>query len=262
MFDIHYHLIFGVDDGPKTIEASLELAEASIAEGVTHIVATPHASYKYPYQEEVNRERLAALSQQLDGRLTLGLGCDFHLSYDNIEELDKNPKKFTINGSKYLLVEFPDYLNASTYGDVFFRIMSMGLTPVITHPERNPSLLESPSPIIDWVHSGCLVQVTASSLTGRFGSRSETLTRLLLKGNYVHIIASDAHNISSRAPAMREAFDTLKRGFGIETAQRLCVDNPKAIFFGEPMPEQPEAFGPLYERRPAKKKSFLARLFG
>jgi protein-tyrosine phosphatase len=262
MFDIHYHLIFGVDDGPRTIEASLKLAEASIAEGVTHVVATPHASYKYPYRTEVNREHLAELNQRLGGRLMLGLGCDFHLSYENLSELDKTPKTFTINGSNYLLVEFPDHFNPAMYGDVFFRIMNMGITPIVTHPERNPTLLQSPTPIIDWVHSGCLMQITASSLTGRFGSRSETLSRLLLKGNYVHIIASDAHDLDSRSPGMGKAFGVLKRDFGVETAQRLCIDNPKAIFFGERMPEQPEAFGPLYERRPPQKKSFLGRLFG
>jgi protein-tyrosine phosphatase len=262
MYDIHYHLIFGVDDGPRSIEASLELAEASIAEGVTHIVATPHSSYKFPFQAELNRERLATLSQRLSGRLTLGLGCDFHLSYENLELFEKDPRRFTINGSKYLLVEFPDYINVPTSGEMFFRIMSMGFTPIITHPERNPTLLQSPNPIIDWVHSGCLVQVTAASITGRFGTRSETLTRLLLKGNYVHVVASDAHNISGRAPAMSEGFAALKRDFGPEMADRLCIQNPRAIFLGEPMPHQPEPTGPLYERVPAQKKGFFRRLFG
>ena len=262
MYDIHYHLIFGVDDGPRSIEASLELAEASIAEGVTHIVATPHASYKFPYQAELNRERLAQLKDRLSGRVTLGLGCDFHLSYENLELLEKNPRRYTINESNYLLVEFPEYINVPMYGEVFFRIMSMGLTPIITHPERNPTLLQSPNPIIDWVHSGCLVQVTAASLTGRFGTRSENLTRLLLKGNYVHIIASDAHNTSGRAPAMGDAFEALKREFGRETADRLCIQNPRAVFAGEAMLQQPEPTGPLYERVPAQKKGLLRRLFG
>jgi len=262
MFDIHYHLVFGVDDGPKSIEDSLELAEASIAEGVTHIVATPHASYNYPYQAEVNRERLAILSDRLSGRLTLGLGCDFHLSYDNLEQLEKNPRQFTINGSNYLLVEFPDHINVPMYSEVFFRIMSMGVIPIITHPERNRTLLESPKPIIDWVHNGCLIQVTAASLTGRFGNRCEILTRLLLKGNYAHIVASDAHNTMGRAPAMGEAFDAIKRDFGQETSERLCISNPRAIFFGEAMPQQPEAVGPLYDKASPAKKGFLARLLG
>ncbi len=78
--------------GPRPLKIPLNLAEASIAEGVTHVVATPHASYKYPYQAEVNRERLAALNERLNGRLTLGLGCDFHLSYDNLCGTRKIPE--------------------------------------------------------------------------------------------------------------------------------------------------------------------------
>ncbi|HEY2860598.1 MAG TPA: CpsB/CapC family capsule biosynthesis tyrosine phosphatase, partial [Terracidiphilus sp.] len=256
-----YHLIFGVDDGPKSLEASLALAESSIAEGVTHIVATPHASYKYPYQAEVNRERLAILQDRFAGQLTLGLGCDFHLSDENLTELEKTPKKFTVNGTRYLLVEFPDFLNARTFNEVFFRIMGLGLIPIITHPERNPSLLESPNAIIEWVHNGCLVQVTAASLTGRFGPQCETLTRLLLRGNYVHIIASDAHNTAGRAPAMRSAFDALTKDFGKDTAERLCIQNPRAVFFGEILSAQPEAKGPLYVNR-ASKRGFFRRWFG
>lgn len=256
MFDIHFHLIYGVDDGPQSLESSLKLAEASIAQGITHIVATPHSSDRYPYQPEVNRERLRTLQDHFDGRLTLGLGCDFHLSYDNLEEFEKNPTKFTINGSSYLLVEFPDYVNFAAYGDVFFRIMTAGVTPIITHPERNPTLLSKPSPILDWVHTGCLLQVTAASLFGRFGRRSEALARNLVKGNYVHIIASDAHDVHGRPPAMREAHTILKRDFGAETADRLCIHNPRAVFLGEKLPSQPEPSGPLYQKAPAKKGLF------
>jgi protein-tyrosine phosphatase len=262
MFDIHYHLIFGVDDGPKSIEESLELAETSIAEGVTHIVATPHASYRYPYKLDVNRERLAMLNDRLAGRLTLGLGCDFHLSYDNLNELEKDRRKFTINGSNYLLVEFPELVNVELYAQVFFKIMNLGLTPIITHPERNPSLLDSPDPIIDWVYSGCLIQITAAALTGRFGSRPAQLARLLLKGNYVHIIASDAHNTNGRSPAMGEAFAAVKRDFGGETAERLCIHNPRAIFFNEPLGVQPDPTGHLSERKSPPKKGFLRGIFG
>src|SRR5271165_2134472 len=256
MFDIHYHLIFGVDDGPKSLESSIELAEASIAEGVTHIVATPHASDRYPYQVEVNRERLEILGDKFAGKLTLGLGCDFHLSYDNLQEFEKDPKKYTVNGGKYLMVEFPDFVNADMFSNVFFRIMTTGVTPVITHPERNPTLAEKPSPLIEWVRIGCLLQVTAASLDGRFGRRAEALARHLVRGNYAHIVASDAHSVHSRPPAMRAAFELLKKDFGQETAERLCIHNPRTVFFGENMPPQPEPSGPLYEKKPVKRGLF------
>jgi protein-tyrosine phosphatase len=260
MFDVHYHLIFGVDDGPKTLESSLELAQASLAEGVTHIVATPHASGNYPYQQEVNEERLQILKEHFGGALTLGLGCDFHLSYDNMEQFEKEPTRYTINRSNYLLVEFPDFVNARIHNDVFFRIMDAGVTPVITHPERNPSLVSDPAPLVDWVHMGCLVQVTAASLWGRFGKNAESLSRKLIEANYVHLIASDAHNVGGRPPAMGLGFEHLVKNYGQETAERLCIHNPRAMFYAESLPPQPEPSDSLSEKKPAYG-GFLGRWF-
>lgn len=106
-------MIFGVDDGPKTLEMSLSLAEASIAEGVTHVVCTPHASHAHKFQPEVNQERLAILKERLRGRLSLGLGSDFHLTYDNIEDATRDRATYTINSGRYLLVEAARIRNLS-----------------------------------------------------------------------------------------------------------------------------------------------------
>ena len=262
MFDIHYHLIFGVDDGPKSIEDSLELAEASIAEGVTHIVATPHASHNYLYQAELNRERLDTLKERLAGRLALGLGCDFHLSFDNLTVADVDPRQFTINGSSYLLVEFPDQVHIPVYNEVLFRLMSRGIVPIITHPERNETLKEKPETVLDWVHAGCLVQVTAASYLGRFGKRSQTLARDLTRSNLVHFVASDAHNVRTRRPAMADAFQVLKNDFGQQTAERLCMRNPEAVFFGRPLPPQPEIRTARYEKKKMPRKGLFRWLLG
>jgi protein-tyrosine phosphatase len=259
VFDIHYHLLFGVDDGPKTLEESLALAEASIAEGVTHIVCTPHSNDKYRFDPAVNRERLAMIEERLGGRLTLGLGCDFHLSYDNIENLYKDTARFTINGKRYLLVEFPDFGIATNMEATFYEMTMSGVVPVITHPERNPTLQKDPGRMAEWIRLGCLVQVTASSLMGRFGQRAQAASRDLLKKNWVHIIASDAHGVERRAPSMAKAYAALQSEYGQQTADRLCIENPKAVFFGEPLAEQPEPRGVFEE--PAKK-GFFSRLFG
>ncbi len=261
MFDIHYHLLYGVDDGPKTLEESLALAEASIAEGVTHVVCTPHSNDTYRFQPEVNRERLAALEERLDGRLTLGLGCDFHLSYDNIESLYKDRSCFTINGKQYLLVEFPDFGIATNMAATFYEMTAFGVVPIITHPERNPTLQQDPGRMSEWIRLGCLVQVTASSLLGRFGQRAQTVSRDLLRKNWVHIIASDAHSVERRAPALSKAHAALQSEFGQQTADRLCIENPKAIFLGEPLAEQPEPRGVFGDVQPAKK-GFFSRFFG
>lgn len=260
MVEIHYHLLFGLDDGPETIEASLALAEASIAEGVTHIVCTPHASDHYSFRPASNRARLAALKERLGDRITLGLGCDFHLSYDNIEDLKKDPTKYTINGKQYLLVEFPNSEIPASISGVLFQMIASGIVPILTHPERNPTLVEDPSRLIEWLLGGCLVQLTAGSLCGRFGRRAESMSHMLLERNWVHFIASDAHSVENRPPMMASAHEILVKRYGQPTADRLCLNNPLAAFLGDPMPDQPKPLG-LSESSKSNRGSFLKRFF-
>jgi protein-tyrosine phosphatase len=261
VFEVHYHLLYGVDDGPETLEESLALAEASISEGVTHIIATPHANNEYPFQPEVNRARLEQLKDLLGDRLTLGLGCDFHLSYENIQDLIKNPTKYSINGGQYLLVEFPDFGIPPSILDTFYAMQVAGVVPILTHPERNPTLIANPNRIAEWIRCGCLVQVTAGALIGRFGRRSEHMAHELVQKNWVHLIASDAHNLRGRSPKMARAYDLLKEKYGQETADRLCIHNPRAVFFGEELPGQPEPIG-VYETAQRTKRGFFKSLLG
>jgi protein-tyrosine phosphatase len=262
VIDVHYHLIFGVDDGPETIEDSIALAEASIAEGTTHIVATPHANYSYRYDPVVNRERLAEIEDRLDGRVTLGLGCDFHLSFENIMDLRDFPTRYTINGKQYLLVEFPDFNIPQTISQAFDDMLGMGIIPILTHPERNPVLMADPHRMVEWIDAGCLVQVTGSALRGRFGPKSESMALDLVKNNWAHIIASDAHGVESRSPSMERAHTLIVEKFDVETADRLCIHNPRAVFMGEPMPKQPKPTGLHKEQKQGKAGSILSRMFG
>ena len=98
MIDVHHHLLYALDDGSPDLETSLQMAEIAIEDGITHVVCTPHANSEYRFLPEVNAERLACLQQNLGDRLALGLGCDFHLSYDNIEDALAHTTRYTING--------------------------------------------------------------------------------------------------------------------------------------------------------------------
>lgn len=257
MVDIHYHLIFGVDDGPKTIEDSLALAEASLAEGVTHIVATPHANGRYNFRPDVNREKLEILKERLGDRLTLALGCDFHLSYDNIVDLEKVPERYTVNGKQYLLVEFDDSVIPRSLSDVLYQMRSNGVVPILTHPERNLVLTEDPQRVEEWAASGCLVQITAGSLSGRFGPKAKSMAFQLIRKKLVHLIASDAHSVKWRPPSMQAAYEVVRDKFGSATADRLCVQNPRAVFYGEPLPPEPQ--GSHIGEQP--KTGLFARIF-
>ena len=259
MFDIHYHLLYGLDDGPKTLEDSIALAEASVAEGTTHIVATPHSNYRYKFDPEVNRQRLEELSAAFDGRLTLGLGCDMHLTYENVQEAIRDPKKFSINGGRYVLVEFADSSLPRQMDDTLFQLRLAGIVPIITHPERNPMLMSAPNRLADWVQKGCVVQVTAASLTGRFGPKSQKLAENWIAANWVHLLASDAHGVKWRSPSMGEGYEAAKTKFSAVTADRLCIQNPKAIFYNQQLPPQPE---PEQVGAPGPGLGFFKRLFG
>ena len=192
--------------------------------------------------------------------VTFGLGCDFHLTYDNIQDQLTHPAKYAINGLRYLLVEFPDFGIQPSIGETLYEFVASGVIPVITHPERNATLQAKPEMMADWIRMGCVVQVTASSLVGRFGQRAEAVSHMLLKRNWVNFLASDAHNLTSRPPNLGDGHKALVKDYGVETADRLCIHNPRAVFYGEPLSPQPEPLG-LDGEVEEKSKGLLSRIF-
>jgi protein-tyrosine phosphatase len=244
------------------VETSVAMAKAAAADGISHIVCSPHANGSYPYDPWVIAEKISELQRLLDRdaiALKLGRGCDFHLSYENIQEAKANPAKFSINGLGYLLVEVPDYGLSRGLTEVFYQLQLAGLTPVLTHPERNPTLQSDQPRLVDWLRGGVLIQVTAGSVIGRMGKPAERMAHDLLANRWVHFLATDAHNTTSRPPKMREAFELVAKKYGPDYAHLLCVSNPLAAFMGKPLQPQPEPLN-LYDE--VKEKSWWQRVTG
>lgn len=247
MVDLHHHLLFGVDDGSKSLEQSIAMVQMAVEDGITHIVATPHANDTWQYDRERNERLLQQLREALPGdiasRVTLGLGCDFHVTLENTADAALHPKRYTINESEYLLIELPDVGIPARLDDVLYKLRLAGMTPILTHPERNATLQRSPDRLKDWIRSGLLLQVTAGSLIGHFGATAETLAWQLLRSNWAHFVATDAHNLDRRPPHMSSARKLVAQRLGETPAERLSATNPAAVFAGQPLPPQPAPLG-------------------
>ncbi len=255
MVDLHHHLLPGLDDGSPDLATSLEMARIAVADGITHVVCTPHANSRFPFDPAVIAERVDELQAALKAEnipLTLGRGCDFHLSYDNVQDALASPHRFTINAHDYLLIELPDYSLSPNLNETFYELRLGGLIPILTHPERNPTLQRDPQRLLAWLRDGLLMQVTAGSLLGHMGKGAERLARQMLDNRWVHFLATDAHDTKRRPPQMRKAHDMVSRRCDPDYANLLCQHNPLAVFNGRPLGDQAEPAN-LYDANPFKE---------
>ena len=239
MVDIHCHILPDVDDGSKSWEMTAEMCRIAIADGVTHIVATPHCNDEFAYDRNRCAEMMGELYELAGGKLTFSLGCDFHFSYENIADALENPHRYTIEGTNYMLVELSDFGINAAVREQLEELAVLGVVPIVTHPERNRLLLTRPGMVLDFVRQGCLVQVTANALTGFWGDGPRKMAEMLLKRGAVHVIASDAHDPHRRVPRLSKAHDLVAKFAGAETAEALVKLNPAAIVNGQPLPYRP-----------------------
>jgi protein-tyrosine phosphatase len=254
MVDVHSHILPGLDDGAKTLDDSLAMAEEAIADGITHVVGTPHSCSDYTFNYERVRAARDELSSRLGDRLIIATGCDFHLNIENLASLRRDPRPYCINQKDYLLVEFNEFSIPPSMDQTLHELQLAGLHPIVTHPERNVILRSRPERLQTWVSQGNYVQVTAGSLTGVFGPTAQEIAWQWLSKGWVHFVASDAHNTDRRPPKLKFAYDGIATHLGESTAQAVLVENPKAAFDGQPLPYIPD-LEPLTE--PKKRKRFL-----
>ncbi len=248
MIDIHSHIIYGIDDGSRSLEISIAMLLMAADAGTTDIVASPHSNGEYVFRPDIIAERIAELQEKAPN-IRIHTGCDFHLSYENVEDCFVHPDKYTINHLNYLLVEFPDGALIPNIDQIFERMLEMNVIPIMTHPERNWIIQQSFDQFASWVKLGALTQVTAGSLTGRFGKEAKKFAEQLISAGLCHFIASDAHDTVDRHPRMTNAFEIVTKKWGADLADRMFVSNGHAAITGAVIdPIEPVSVGKRRKR--------------
>jgi protein-tyrosine phosphatase len=235
VIDIHSHILPEVDDGPKSWQTAEAMCRMATQDGIEHMVATPHANDRYFYDRDYLADLLSKLQLRIGARPLLNLGCDFHLSFENMQNAMQTPERYCIGKTRYLLVEFNNFNIPPELDDWLGQMCERGVVPIITHPERNPILQKSLERVVRWAELGCAVQITASVLTGSWGERAGESAQWLLKKKAVHFLATDAHDLVRRPPILSEARKVLAKNYGEQTAHALVESNPGAVIRNEPL---------------------------
>ena len=229
MVDIHCHILPEVDDGPKSWDVADAMCRVAATDGIEHMVATPHSNDRYFYDREYLSGLLNELQRRIGDRPKLSLGCDFHLSLENMQAALDKPERFRIGNTRYLLVEFSNFSIPPQVDEWFAAMAQAGTVPIITHPERNPILQGDPQRVLQWIELGCTVQVTASVFTGSWGTRARQVADWLMKENAVHFLATDCHDLERRPPVLSAARKAVASLLGESKAVALVEANPQAV---------------------------------
>ncbi len=234
--DIHAHVIPGFDEGPQDWDTAIRMVENAAAAGTSLLVATPHGDHRARWHNvDALREATERLQTHLvewGSSLQIVLGMENPLDLGLTERLAKG-EALPINGTRNVLVEFP-YIQLPLYWeDVLYRLQLDGWQPIIVHPERQTEIQKNLPLLASAVDRGALVQVTAGSLTARFGSEVRHAAESMLKHGIVHFLASDTHGPEgARSPGLSEGYEAASAIVGSEKARALLCQDPRRIVLG------------------------------
>ncbi len=241
MIDLHTHVLWRLDDGARTIDDSLEMCRIAYRDGIRTILATPH-TLNGLYQNdrplilakvrELNAALMHLQIRNPNSPIRILPGADVQFCEGILHQLDSGKVTTLGDGGKFLLLELP--FTGIPYGaeEALFQLISRGIIPIISHPERNFEVGQNPRRYDEMIRMGCLGQVTAMSLTGGFGPEVRSLAGKLISNGLIHIIASDAHSTGRRPPILSPAVRAAARIVGEEEAWKMVTEYPQAILEG------------------------------
>ncbi len=239
MIDMHAHILPGMDDGAADMRETLEMAEIAVESGVNAIVATPHYNLhgvvdQYTareYVDNIRHVREILRTERIPLKVIAGMEV---FVTPNICKLIEERKIYTINRSRYLLVEFDFGEDPGYVQTMLDQIRRYHICPVIAHPERYEFVQDNPQLVYQWRKQGYLTQVNKGSLLKKFGNRSYITAYQLLNHNLVSVIGSDAHGCQERTPWMMDVHDELAKNYSAKYLDLLFEENPRRICQNQP----------------------------
>ncbi|RLL55894.1 capsular biosynthesis protein [Mariprofundus sp. EBB-1] len=238
MFDIHCHLLPGIDDGASTLEQSLALARIAVADGITHLVCTPHIQ-PGTYNNNLNTisSAFSLFSYALvehEIPLHVAMAAEVRICPEILPMIASGniPMFKAPTGEMTMLLEFP-HSHIPPGSDKMVRwLREQGIGVLIAHPERNKEMMRNVDKLLPFINMGCKLQLTAASLVGRFGDLSKIVAIELLKRGWVSLLATDAHNTNRRPPVMHEGRSVCESIVGVELANMLVNEGPWSLVGG------------------------------
>ena len=242
MIDLHSHILPELDDGSNSLQESLAMARMAVESGVTVIAATPHCADDRARDVYEAWKLLRQALKECRIPLKLFPGMEIFGTEHTLRLLQEG-KLFTLNGSRYPLIEFSFHSDGERETRILRSLCKVGLRPIVAHPERYSYVQYDPELINRWHRMGCLMQVNRGSLLGRFGSRPQEMAVELMERNFAAVVASDAHSSTVRTPWMEDVRKLVSQEYSPAYARRLLLENPSRILKDTPIPPaEPEWF--------------------
>ncbi len=238
MIDIHSHLLPGIDDGAARMDQSLVLARHAVANGITHMVITPHIQ---PGTYDNSRSTIAAAFdlfvvalQEHNIPLHVAMAAEVRLCPEVLPMLMDGtlPLYVGLNGNRTMLLELPHSHIPPGTEQLIGWLQGKGVAVLIAHPERNKEMMHNCDKVCPFIEMGCMLQLTAASVAGRFGETSRAAAEYMLRQGWVSLLATDAHNLNFRPPQLSEGLQAASAIIGEKEARALVYDNPWSLVGG------------------------------
>lgn len=232
MIDIHSHILPDLDDGSKSMEMSIRMAQLYVENGFEKVVTTSHY---FGECKGVQLDDLEAAKFELEDMLDregidlkIELGNEMYLSPDILENIQSG-RALSLAGSRYVLIEMPANEIPDYTEDILYELQIKGYIPIIAHPERNSEIVRNPNILYSLIEKGSMAQLNLHSMMGMYGKDVMNTANVLLKHNLIHFVGTDSHSDGRRSPSVKNSLKLLETRLGKERYFKIVYQNPELL---------------------------------